>query len=1486
MKCKLITLIGIFALTFTFSHQVSSQTTASKAATLTILSKVDSLFLGNKVLRFKFQAQSKEQINTYLTNIISIENVTPNLLVTASAKKSQFQQFLLANIPYEVIHPLTNKTLMTMATTVAQMATWDRYPTYDVYQQMMANFQTNYPTLCRIDTILATTGGGHRIIVAKITSNVNASSTKPQFLYTSTIHGDEITGYVMMIRLIDYLLSNYSSNTFVANLVNNVEIWICPSANPDGTYAQDNNSVGDSPYSTRENFNTMDLNRNYPDPRTGDPVSPYGPIQPETYAFMAFADLHHFTMSANFHGGSEVFNYPFDTWVSTSKTHADDNWFSYLGNQFVDSARIGLSTYYTSVNSSGVTEGGDWYVITGGRQDYMNWFKQCREVTIEISNDKTLTASLLPNYWNYNYKSFLNFIQQSTYGIRGIVTDSLTGQPIKALVWVNSHDRDSSHVYSIMPNGDYHRPIYAGTYSVTYSAPCYAPKTINNVVVTNNNTVTLNVQLVPGITADFTADTTTVSCNGNVAFTNLAYGASNYHWDFGDGTQSTLANPTHLYTSNGNFSVKLVISGTCGSDSITRTGYIHVNFSNPPIAINDTICNSGSASLTATGSGQLNWYSTAVGGTALDTGTVFHTPTISTTTTYYVESQTPPASQYVGKLDNTGGGANSTALQGLVFNCYSAVKLVSVKVYATGAGNRTIQLRDSNSTVIQTTTVNIPDGESRVTLNFNIPIGTKLQLAISGATINLYRNNAGVTYPFTISNVISIFSTTAATNPTTYYYYFYNWEIQGAPCKSLRTSAQAVVNYSTAPSIGTITQPTCSFATGSVVLFGLPISGSWTLTQMPGNIQTTGTGSSTVINGLAAGTYTFTVTNASACTSVASTNVVINAQPITPSAPTIGTTTQPTCAIATGSVILIGLPATGTWTLTRNPGGILTTGNGISTTISGLSAGTYSFVVTNASTCTSVSSANIVINTQPQTPNISNQTTSILTGTTFNVTPTGVPSGTTYTWTNPVYTGGVTGGSSGSGTSISGTLTILSGSGTATYTVTPSSGTCVGANFSVTVTVTTTCIPVTIGTQALDTIMCSSGNAAFNLLANGTAPFVYQWQYNNAGTWNAVNNNSPAGAIYTNGTNYNLSVSGIAATGSFQYRCNITNCSAANNATSNVVTLTVNPTPTTPTIGTITQPNCATATGSVVLSGLPSTGTWTLTRIPGGTITTGTGSTTTISGLPVGTYTYTVSNTSNCSSAASANIVINQQPTTPTAPTIGTITPTICNQAIGSVFLYNLPSAGNWIITQFPGGDTLQGTGTSTTFSGLTAGTYTFTITNSSACTSVSSSNVVVVAQPPQPTTPTITKNGLTLHSDATTGNQWYNQNGIITGATNQDYTVTVNGDYFDIVTISACSSDTSNIIHVIDAGIDFISTNNTINIYPNPAENYFIIDLGSFTAETTTIKIADILGQIIYQTNNKSKETKLQINNLFKGIYLIEVSTPTQKLLKKVVIR
>ncbi|WP_149205978.1 DUF7507 domain-containing protein [Flavobacterium johnsoniae] len=78
-------------------------------------------------------------------------------------------------------------------------------------------------------------------------------------------------------------------------------------------------------------------------------------------------------------------------------------------------------------------------------------------------------------------------------------------------------------------------------------------------------------------------------------------------------------------------------------------------------------------------------------------------------------------------------------------------------------------------------------------------------------------------------------------------------------------------------------------------------------------------------------------------------------------------------------------------------------------------------------------------------------------------------------------------------------------------------------------------------------------------------------------------------------------------------------------------------------------------------------------------------------------------------------------------PVIGTINNTGC-AALGTVELTNLPS-GNWTIERSPGLITTTGSGTTTTITGLTAGTYTFRVTNSTGCKSPASANAVVTDQ-------------------------------------------------------------------------------------------------------------------------------------------------------------
>lgn len=454
MKKALITLIAILV-----GVTVSAQDTALTFPATYVETVLDAATLQSLSRDFSVDKVRRNADGTFNTRI--------------SLSYKEFDSFRALHIPYTVTPK--SRAYVQMAENYAQMTTsWNRYPTYNTYLALMDTFRTRYPSLCKIDTILGNTPANHKILCAHISNNLNDNGGKPSVFYTSTIHGDEPVGYYMMLRLIDYLLSNYNTNTYVTQLVNNVDIWICPLHNPDGTYYSSNNQLNETPVSIRYNRHFEDLNRVFPEAGQQPAKSDY---EPEVEAMMTFMEAHNFTLAANFHGGAEVFNYPWDTWMTWQHHHADALWWEYIGHRFADTCQHYNSNYMTEEND-GVTEGGDWYVITGSMQDYHNWYLGTRHVTIEVSENKVVSSNQLPNYWGYIRSGLLHLIGEAYNGIHGTVTDSISGEPLEALVYIANHDLDHSYVETSLPHGDYHRPIKGGQYAVTYSADGYLPKTI------------------------------------------------------------------------------------------------------------------------------------------------------------------------------------------------------------------------------------------------------------------------------------------------------------------------------------------------------------------------------------------------------------------------------------------------------------------------------------------------------------------------------------------------------------------------------------------------------------------------------------------------------------------------------------------------------------------------------------------------------------------------------------------------------------------------------------------------------------------------------------------------------------------------------------------------------------------------------------------------------------------------------------------------
>ncbi len=436
---------------------------------------------------FKFEISKKEEL-AFITRTISIAKVS-GYTIYAYANRIEFERFLLLGYDYVVLQPHGESIAVPTANKSSiENYAFVTYPTYDMYVSLMNSFASNYPDLCQIINI-GTSVNGRAILFARLTSGISVGHDRPKVLFSSTMHGDETAGYVILLRLINHILSGYASDTRLTNMLDAAEIWINPLANPDGTYFGGNGTVWAA---TRYNANNVDLNRNFPDPVAGDHPDGFS-WQPETQAFMNFASLHKFVLGANFHGGEEVVSYP---WDDRAAPHADANWWVYISRKYADEVHKNSPIYsgYMRAFNNGITNGYAWYGVYGGRQDYMNFYHHCRELTIELSLDWIVPELLLETLWNYNRSSLLGFIENVYFGLRGKIYDGETSAPMVAEVFIPSHDNSQSQVYSGAPYGSYYRPLYQGVYGINVNASGFYTGTFD-AEIHNESILTKNIAL-------------------------------------------------------------------------------------------------------------------------------------------------------------------------------------------------------------------------------------------------------------------------------------------------------------------------------------------------------------------------------------------------------------------------------------------------------------------------------------------------------------------------------------------------------------------------------------------------------------------------------------------------------------------------------------------------------------------------------------------------------------------------------------------------------------------------------------------------------------------------------------------------------------------------------------------------------------------------------------------------------------------------------
>jgi hypothetical protein len=343
-----------------------------------------------------------------------------------------------------------------------------------------------HPDICRLE-IIGTSVQGREIRAVVVSDNIGTEEVEPELRLHGGIHGDEMTGVTVTLHYLETLTDNYGTSAMCTYVVDTAESWIIPVLNPDGYYLDQ-----------RYNANGIDLNRNcsYMGPGGGGGSVAFS--EPETSALRditmkswpAIENFENpFVTGLSMHGGAACINTP---WNYTENPLPEDYDLMYAHCQLY-AYSPGIVSYFGSGNFDIWLPGASWYPTNGDVNDWSYGEVGTVDHTLEVHFDKQ--ASDWPGVNAAHYLAILSFMQYSTYGIYGTVTDQW-GNPFDALIQIGiTDDFDSTPLRfcrSDVTLGDYAKNLVPGTYDVTASVVGFTSQSVLGVEVGIDERVEVN----------------------------------------------------------------------------------------------------------------------------------------------------------------------------------------------------------------------------------------------------------------------------------------------------------------------------------------------------------------------------------------------------------------------------------------------------------------------------------------------------------------------------------------------------------------------------------------------------------------------------------------------------------------------------------------------------------------------------------------------------------------------------------------------------------------------------------------------------------------------------------------------------------------------------------------------------------------------------------------------------------------------------------